>query len=63
MDVYYSSSGLRGSTILHESLHIFYGSTYDNDRDLAHQLGVSDADYDAQGSEAIDNALAAGGCG
>lgn len=57
LDVYFSPSGLKASTILHESLHSFYGTTYPDDKSLATKLGVSDADYSQNGSETIDKVL------
>ena len=63
MYVYFSWPGLNAATILHEALHTFFGSTYPDDRSLANKLGVTEAEYSTHGSESIDRALRAAGCG
>ncbi|HEV2707198.1 MAG TPA: hypothetical protein VGV59_14855, partial [Pyrinomonadaceae bacterium] len=62
-DVYYAPSGLNAATILHETLHTFYGSTYPDDKSLATKLGVSDEDFNREGSRSINTALRNAGCG
>jgi len=57
-DVYYAPIGIRASTILHESLHIFFGSRFPDDISLANHLGTSLENNPF----AIDHALERGGC-
>jgi hypothetical protein len=60
-DVYYSQSGVRAPTILHETLHQQIGRI--SDPDLATKIGISSADYQkANDSGIIDDALAKAGC-
>lgn len=61
LDVYYAPDGLRASTILHESLHAFFGEGIPDDPELARRLGISREEFDA-GGHAIDSALERAGC-
>jgi RHS repeat-associated protein len=56
-NVYYDPSGIRVSTMIHETIHQTSGIT---DPDLAKKIGVSNEDY--QKEHSIDDALEKGGC-
>jgi len=62
-DTYFNPGAIRAEVILHETLHSFYGSTYEDDWVLAKQLGVSKSDFDTLGSDTISTALKNAGCG
>jgi len=62
-DTYFNPGAIRAEVILHETLHSFYGSTYEDDWVLAKQLGVSKSDFDTLGSNTISTALKNAGCG
>ena len=59
-DVYYAPKGIYASSILHESLHTFYGPL--NDPELASRLGATTAEFEAEGSLVINRILAEHGC-
>ena len=59
-DVYYAPFGLYASSILHESLHIFFGPL--NDPDLATRLGATSAEFETEGSLVINRILGEHGC-
>jgi flagellar basal body-associated protein FliL len=56
-NVYYDPSGIRASTMIHETIHQTSPIT---DPDLANKIGVSAVDY--QKPYSIDDALEKGGC-